>query len=310
MDIVSQFADRERTENVLSNNEMLRRFAREFCREFGTKVMEHKDFSDRYPNNKLRLLTVSGMEAGFISIERYNGDDENHYNVTMPTIRKEKASKRSDRGARDSDKLLTLFRVLKKNKEEPTDAKLLSQYRPSIRYALDRIIRESAPEIRIDNAVTLATVKLALGIDNGEVQFHTSKLQKAYRKYMQQKEKFDNAANDRKRFDKGFYAVGVMHANRYNAHYLVTEGEGGVDEHGNTCTVIQPTVTRYTSLADSPLAVTAMMIRAYGEGQNWDGEDKDIKLPWADKYYPDIDIATGYSGRDLGVWLLIPKHGE
>jgi hypothetical protein len=310
MDIVSQFADRERTENVLSNNEMLRRFAKEFCHEFDTRVMEQKDFSDSYPNNKLRLLTASGMEAGFISIARHRGEDENHYNVTMPTIRKEKASKRSDKGARDSDKLSILLRAIRKNKEEPTDQKLLAQYQPQIRYALNRITRENEPEIRIGSAVTLATVKLALGIDNGEAQFHTSKLQEAYRKYMQQKEKFDNAANDRKRFDKGFYAVGVMHSNRYNAHYLVTEGEGGVDKDGSPCTVIQPTVTRYTSMADSPLAVTAMMIRTYGEGKNWDGDDKDIKLPWADQYYPDIDIATGYSGRDQGVWLLIPKHGE
>ena len=310
MDIVSQFADRERTENVLANNQMLRRFAHEFCHEFDTRVMEQKDFSHGYPNNILRLLTASGMEAGFISIARHQGEDENHYNVAMSTIHKEKASKRSSRNERDSDKLSTLFRVIRKNKEEPTDAKLLINYGGHLRYALGQIEREAAPTIRVNSDVTLATVKMALGVDNSAVQFHTAELQEAYERYLKDKAKYDNAASDRKRYNKGFYAVGVMQAGRYNAHYLVTEGHCELDKDGSYKTIIQPTVTRYSTLADSPLAVTAMMIRTYGEGKNWDGEDKDMKLPWADKYYSDIDIATGYSGRGDGLWLLIPKHGE
>jgi hypothetical protein len=310
MDIVSQFADRERTENILANNEMLRRFANEFCYEFGTKVMELKDFSDRYPNNQLRILTARGMDAGTISIARHNGENENHYNVTMPTvINKGKASRRSDKGARDSDKLTTLFRALRKNKEEPTDEKLINVFRTHINYALSRVDNRETPQINVSQGVTLATVKMALGIDNGEVQFYSDEIKSAYAKYMKAKEKSDAGKSDRARFNKGFHVVGIMNANRYNAHYIVTEGHCGV-EKDETKVVLQPTLTRYTSLADSPLAVTAMLIRTYGEGKQWDGDDIDIKLPWRDTYYSDIDVATGYSGRGEGLWLVIPKYAE
>lgn len=308
MTIISQFADQERTENILANNDMLRRFAHEFCHTFGTKVRQEKNYADQYLNNILNILTASGLEAGKIGIYRHQGESENHYRVTMPqVIRKEKSSRRSGKDERDSDKLTTLFRALEKNKEIPTDEKIMRVYKGPMRYALGRVKdrREANISLSQDTIINMASFVMK-GIDQLRSDT-TNEVAAAYATYLKAKSKQDEGIKEFERFSKGFHVVGVMGS--VDKYYLVTEGTATGTENDEIH--IQPNVTRYQSMADSPLAATAMMIRTYAEGKlNVDTDANDFRLPWGDKYYSDIDIATGYSGREQGLWIVIPKHGE
>jgi hypothetical protein len=307
MTIISQFADQERTENILANNDMLRRFAHEFCHTFGTKVRQEKNFADQYPNNILNILTASGLEAGKIGIYRHQGESENHFRVTMPqVIRKEKSSRRSAKDERDSDKLTTLFRALEKNKEVPTDEKIMKVYRAPLRYALGRVKDRHEANIRLGQDAIVNMAALVMGGIDQLRSDTTEQIAAAYATYLKDKNKQDEGKREFERFAKGFHAVGVMSVSG-DTHYLVTEGTATDTDDDKIH--IQPTVTRYQSMADSPLAATAMIVRTYAEGKSEVGAN-DFKLPWSDKYYSDIDIATGYSGRDQGLWVVIPKHGE
>lgn len=301
MTIISQYADQDKTTNVLQNNNSLMRFAQEFCHEFGMKVLEANQ------NNAVRIVTPNGLDVGALGIYRYQGESENHYRIYMPcVIHKEKASKRSGRNERDADKLATLFRTLRKNKEIPNEEQMIKSYRPAVRYALSRIADVPEPKVSITPQATLTLIQKILGKSEYVDSAHYAEVDEAYEKYLKAKLKSDDAGKNLERIIKGFHLVGIM-TNGSSNYYLVTEGTATGTENDDI--LIQPNVTRYKTLADSPLAATAMMIRTYAEGKGY-AEDNDLKLPWRDHFYSDLDIGTGYQSRELGLWVVIPKHGE
>jgi hypothetical protein len=301
MTIISQYADQDKTTNVLQNNNSLMRFAQEFCHEFGMKVLETNQ------NNAVRIVTPNGLDVGALGIYRHTSESENHYRVYMPcVINKEKASKRSGRNERDADKLPTLFRTLRKNKEIPSEDKLVKSFRTPIRYALSRITNVPEPRVSITPQATLTLIQKILGKSEYVDPAHYAEVDEAYEKYLKAKLKSDDANKNLERITKGFHLVGIMRSTNED-YYLVTEGTATGVESDDV--LIQPNVTRYKTLADSPLAATAMMIRTYAEGKGYT-DDNDLKLPWTDRFYSDLDIGTGYQSRELGLWVVIPKHGE
>lgn len=301
MTIISQYADQDKTNNVLQNNNSLMRFAQEFCHEFGMKVLETNQ------NNAVRIVTPNGLDVGALGIYRHQGESESHYRIYMPcVIHKEKASKRSGRNERDADKLATLFRTLRKNKEIPSEDKLMKSFRPAIRFALSRIVNVPEPKVSISSEATLTLIQKILGKSGYVDPAHYAEVDEAYEKYLKDKLKSDDAGKNLERIIKGFHLVGIMRSTNED-YYLVTEGTATGTENDDI--LIQPSVTRYKTLADSPLAATAMMIRTYAEGKGYT-EDNDLKLPWTDRFYTNLDIGTGYQSRELGLWVVIPKHGE
>ena len=303
MTIISQYADQDKTTNVLQNNNSLMRFAQEFCHEFGMKVLEANQI------NAVRIVTPNGLDVGVLGIYRHPSESENHYRIYMPSvIHKEKASKRSGRNERDADKLPTLFRTLRKNKEIPNEDKLMKSFRTSIRFALNGITNVPEPRVSITPQATLTLVQKILGKSEYVDPAHYVEIDEAYEKYLKAKLKSDDAGKNIERIIKGFHLVGIMTNGSSNGdYYLVTEGTAtGIE---NDDILIQPNVTRYKTLADSPLAATAMMIRTYAEGKGYT-ENNDLKLPWTDRFYTNLDIGTGYQSRELGLWVVIPKHGE
>lgn len=311
MTIISQFANQDKTTNVLQGNDSLRRFAHEYCHEFGMKVMQssHRQNDDSaYRNNELRIVTPNGIEIGHLGIYRHHSESENHYRIYLPNvIKKEKGSKRSGTSERDADKLTALLRTLKKNKEIPSEENIVRSFKTPIRYALNRIVEVPDARVALTSEVTLALIQKLLGVTNFIDPAHQEQINEAYDKYLKAKAKKDQAANDIARIGQGFDLVGIMGNSNTGYHYLVTTGWAtSLDSDG---ILIHPRVTRYNSLADSPLAATAMMIRTYAEGKSFESENE-LKLPWRDYFYSDLDIGTGYQSREQGLWVVIPKHGE
>ena len=304
MDYISQFANQDATQEQIDNNPKLKSLAMQVCHEFNLRVHQHKEA------HKLGILTEQGLPVGYVSVIKDYRDGEFYYEVSMPDIiSKEKSSARSDRNSRDSDKVATLLKSIKKNKEQPTTEKLTKNYLQCLYYALQRVGEAGKPDIQIRNDVALSAIKYALGIDMMGVQLHTAKLQEIYDQYMKEVQSLSSAKDNYDRYLKGCTAIGIV-GNRWHeagkAYYLV--GNVAADEHGELA--FQGGLTRYASLADTEHAPMAAMIRTYMQGSEHRSDStNDLGIPWADTYYNEIDIATGYSGN-TGLWALIPKHGE
>jgi hypothetical protein len=303
MDYISQFANAEATQKQMDDNPKLKSLAMQVCHEFNLRVHQHKEL------HKLEILTEQGLPVGNIAVIKDYRDGEFYYEVSMPDIiTKEKSSARSDRNSRDSDKVATLLKSIKKNKEIPTLEKLTKNYLQCLFYALQRVGEAHNPSISIHNDVALSAIKFALGIDTMEVQLHTAKLQETYDQYMKSVSELSNAKDNQARYLKGCTAIGIA-GGRWsdsNAPYYLV-GNVGADENGNLA--FQGNLTRYATLTDTEHAPTAAMIRTYMQGNKNGSGNNDLGVPWSDRYYNEIDIATGYTGN-TGLWTLIPKHAE
>jgi hypothetical protein len=303
MDFISQFADAQLTQENMDNNPKLKNLAMQVCHEFNLRVGATKE------KHMLGLFTDNGLTVGTIAVNKDYRSSELYYDITMPDIIcKEKSSARSDRNSRDSDKIATLIKSIKKNKEIPTAEKLTKNYLQCLFYALSRVGEARKPDISIHQDVALSAIKFALGIDTMGVQLHTAKLQEVYNQYMKEVNELSSAKNNQDRYLKGCTAIGVV-GGRWNdghvSHYLV--GNVGADESNNIA--FQGNLTRYATLADTEHAPTAAMIRTYMQGTRHGGQSNELGVPWSDRYYDEIDIATGYTGSS-GLWVLIPKHAE
>jgi hypothetical protein len=303
MDYISQFADKDATQKQMDDNPKLKSLAMQLCHEFNLRVHQHKEAG------LLEILTEQGLPVGKISVIKDYRDGEFYYEVSMPEIiSKEKSSARSDRNSRDSDKIATLLKSIKKNKEVPTLEKLTKNYLQCLFYALSRVGQAQNPEIVIRNDVALSAIKFALGIDTMGVQLHTAKLQETYDQYMKSVNELSNAQDNQARYLKGCTAIGIAGgrwSDSNTPYYLV--GNVGADEDGNLA--FQGDLTRYSTLTDTEHAPIAAMVRTYMQGNKNGSGKNDLGIPWADHYYHEIDIATGYTGSS-GLWALIPKYAE
>lgn len=305
MNYISQFANADITQLRMDDNYKLKNLAMQVCHEFNLRVTD----GQKKEANILELLTEQGLPVGHISVIKDYRSKEDYYEISMPDIiSKEKSSARSDRNSRDSDKIPTLLKSIKKNKEIPTTEKLTKSYLQCLFYALMRVGEAHKPSISIHNDVALSAIKFALGIDTMEIQLHTAKLQETYDQYMKSVSELSSAQSNQARYLKGCTAIGIV-GNRWHesgsAYYLV--GDVGADEDNNL--KFQGNLTRYSTLADTDHAPIAAMIRTYMQGSKHTEGDNELRVAWADRYYDEIDIATGYTGSS-GLWVLIPKHAE
>ena len=71
--------------------------------------------------------------------------------------------------------------------------------------------------------------------------------------------------------------------------------------------VFHTPLKRYSSLMDCPeIAPHVPIIAAWASGMTHADKTNELNLPRADKYYEDIDVASGYQSRES--WHLIPKR--
>ena len=304
MQFISQFANEALTQQQMDDNPKLKSLAMQMCHEFNLRVLQTNEA------HKLNLLTERGLPVGNLSVIKDYRNSEFYYEVSMPDIiQKEKSSARSDRNSRDSDKVATLIKSIKKNKEIPTEEKLTRNYLQCLYYALMRVGEAQQPSVSIHNDIALSAIKFALGIDTIGVQLHTAKLQEIYDQYMKSVNELSSAKNNQTRYLKGCTAIGIVgnrwHNDTHKPYYLVGDVAGNADNN----LAFQGNLTRYASLADTEHAPITAMIRTYMQGSKNPEGSNELCVAWADRYYEDIDIATGYTGSS-GLWVLIPKHAE
>ena len=303
--IISPFADREKTWTHLNNHINLTQFALEFCHAFNVKV----GVNEMARGGSLRVYTPNGFEAGILFT---NSDREGLFYVyKSELIQKSKSSKRSGRDERDGSRPASVIAAVKRNKEQPDEKALIENEKPSMKYAINAITYSTnrVPTISLTASEALAAVEYILGVKDG-LAFAATKdtLEDKYNEYQRKLETSDMSHVTQKRFMEGCHIIGIRRRPEAASYYLVGEAKFA-DVNGQYQADIQGSLKRYATLADHPeLCTVAPIIRTYFQGRP-NKENNDLGVPQNDAYYEDIDVATGYQSGAM-TWVLIPKRGE
>lgn len=312
MNIALDSVDQDKLKELFTAKPSLRNLAFDFCTAFNVKI-------DRIKNSgALRLATPNGLDAGVIDTASNSRDRsetiyiyENQY-----LIKKEKASSNSSRSERDSNKIATLIRTLKKNNEYPNDVAMTKAYSEEIITALHPVkdgARYGAPKIELNKDMTKMLAEFYLGVDTISIKQYSSELKDSYSKYLVEMQKYDESADDHKRFCKGFKIIGIAYENYYSdgtvaPKYIVGEGEL-VTSDSREKVLVQGSLKSYSSLRDAPeVAVDAMMISTYMQGRSTDrnySDRNELFIGRIDKFLSELDIGVGH--RNNVVWVAIPK---
>lgn len=290
----------------------LKRLAQEVNATFGLEVVNINNESSFRPG--VNFVTVDGIKCGRASVVKDGTKDGKkvfRYYLTMPTIKKDKSSANSGRDTRDSTTLSTLIRTIKKNKEEPSIDKLVSTFQDGMKYTMRSVERAGgdAPTLRFDTETSVAAARYVLGIDAAMPHMYIDSLREKFDQYQSQMQSYQEANQDFTRFARGVTLVGIIREDERDnekPHYLVIDA---TFIPGSYKFEFQGKLKRYNSLADSPIADLAVMIKTHMMGLPHYDAKNDLGVLISDRYYKEIDISTGYTTREC-VWVAIPKHAQ
>ena len=334
---VTPYTDKVKTLNLLGHNPALGKLAADFCKAFGCKVgLRANAVRDYDPNmppssparHSVAVFTPGGQVAGILTAlclpENYHAHTDEDYSYSSSLVQKSRS--RGSRNERESKKIATLIRTVRREGEEPTDAKLAALERNGMDFAL-RAVRSSTygltTSVQLRNAAIDALTKHFLGIDSVGVEQHRDDIKNAYEKYVEARKKTKDGAETVKRFAKGFKAIGMVCGGMSNfaatydvsgnllpahgdvSYFLYTEAH--VDSTSDNSKIVCDLPTkRYDRLSDIPnVAVDVAIITAGMEGDKSARKTQPMCLPFDDAYYMDLDIATG-SMHNTVMWVLIP----
>ena len=313
MNIALETVDQDKLTDLFRKQPSLRNLSFDFSTAFNVKISRIKN------SGALRLATPNGLDAGELSTTTNSRDRseavyiyENQY-----LIRKEKASSNSSRSERDSNKIATLIRTLKKNNEYPSDVAMTKAYAEEIIVALHPVkdgARYGAPKIELNKDITKMLAEFYLGVDTISIKQYSTELKDSYSKYLVEMQKYDESADDFKRFCAGFKIIGIAYENYHDdgsasPKYIVGEGEVVTTDNSNGKVLIQGSLKSYSTLKDVPeVAVDAMMIATYMQGKSTErsySNRNELFIGRIDKFLPELDIGVGY--RNQLVWVAIPR---
>lgn len=315
MSIISSYCETEASGVDLFNSAArgtevyeLRRLAQEVNASFGLHVGKITSIGSYKPS--VRFVTPDGILCGSGSVVKdgtKDGQPVFRYHITFPTISKEKASANSDRESRDSVNLASLIRAIKKNSEEPTTQKLLRAMNDGMKYTMRAVCNSGRgqPRLGLDADIQLAMTRYILGVDSSIPSAYISSLQDKFDQFQSQMQSFEAANADYARYTRGVTLVCINTVDS-KPHYLV--GDATFDT-ANDRFDFQGSLKRYNSLADSPIAPTATMIKTFMQGTPHYDSGNDLGVMRQDKYFSDIDIAVGYS-KHQELWVAIPKNAQ
>lgn len=306
MSIALDRVDQEQLTLVFNSKPELKKLAYEFCSAFNTKICKVGG-----SGSSLYMVTPSGLPAGFITTMKVMGGETAYVYDNEMLIKKEKSSANVGRDARESNKISTLIRSLKKNNEYPNDISITKAYTATATCAVLPVKdqgRYGAPSMSVHKEMAKSLIEHFLGIDTLSVNHYADELKKMYSDYLVNMKTYNESTDDFTRFCNGFKLIGICYDNAYGStapdFYLL--GDGTMD--GNFKVNVQGTLKRYESLKDTEVAVDAMMIATYMQGKKESriySERNEMYIGRIEQYIPDLDICAGYSGKVT--WVAIPK---
>lgn len=329
MDIISPLADRKSTEEALATlasskpdtiHYLLHKFIYEVASAHNLLLESIKGVGEAITIEPTAFLVLkdTGLPAARLRVAytyTTRARDEKHflYKYQALTIKKDRSSFTSDRDERDSIKLSSLLRTLKKNEEIPTQENMQSSFATGIGLPFSKVgagsnLRRSG--ISFDDSTNLALTKFVLGVDRELSSCYIQDLKDKYDTYLKKVVKAHEADRDKERYARGatvlcYYAPD----GRFSSSDKLREcfiGEVTFDYERDKPTFHVP-LKRCPNVFDTPLAPIVTMVKAYMEKEPRSSTCNDFLLPLEDTYYSELDIAAGYSNWSH-FWVVIPKH--
>lgn len=309
--IISAWADTQKTEEVLNNNPELKKLVHEFTARF-------KGFfvSEMYSNNKIHpnavsVLTENGLVAGSLTVDSTIADGKRVpcYMFSSSSIRKERSSRNSDNRTRDSIKITGLLKSIEKNNEVPSVKTIYKEFSGGIAYAFGSLAERKTRIPSVQNDLAIEVLKRFSGRDSTplpiSLQEQVNKVLDEYQKAMTLHE---SAMATFERYAKG--CTLIAWGRGVKPHYLVGTCRQDIQEGqraSDTSRLVIGDLVRYNTLADTPHAGLAVMFREYFKNSNHSDEDNEMGFAFHDQYHEDIDVSCGYSGGQY-CWILIPNE--
>jgi len=304
--VASQFANIEFLSEVLESNNDLKNLTMEFCHTFDVKAIAH-------PNTykKVNILSKRGIPLGELFIKRRDSNPIYVYRCDE-VISKEKASANSDSSSRDSNKITSLIKTIKKNNEYPDEATVFNSYKGAIRDAFTNVNEKRKPHITCSSDETLGMIEYILQVPT-TTPFNVGDVRATYDKYLKALNELAEGNKTIERYAKGCTVLKMpyRYAGTSQEHDGILIGEATFDMNKsmpNDITFTKP-FERYNSISDSPIAGIATMIRTYFEAhKNWYDPENPLGMQIRDRFYSEIDIST--ASRNGTLVALIPLHAE
>ena len=310
--IASSFGNIELLSNLLESNSNLKNLVMEFCHTFDVKAITHGN------TKRVNILSNRGIPLGELYLSNMvsplcKDNDPVYIYSCEGIISKEKASANSDSNSRDSSKITSLIKTIKKNGEHPVETKIFDSYKSAIRDALSTVGERRKPTINVGSDLALAMLEKLLNVPITQ-NLDTDQMKLLHTRYLKELNSTELAIQNQQRFAKGCVVVKMpnrfANANQKNDGVLVGEiiCTNVSDPSDKDINITKP-FERFDSLADSPIAGIATMIRTYFEGHKdkYD-ETNALGIGSNDRYFRDIDVAV--ASRSSTYVALIPLHAE
>lgn len=308
MNIISEFARDKIALGVAleadttSTSIELKKFVHEVCHAYNLRVIN----TITGHRNKALLVTPNGINCGYVTVTK-NSDNDFTYLISLPTIRKERSSSKSSRGERDSNKISSLLRAIKKNKEEPTADKLYDSMRRDFISPFSAVQSKSLygrPSISIPSHIQEVAIKHILGVDTLSMAMYIDDLKNVYSEHQSKMKSYNESASEIIRYRRGSTLIGIFNRNDTGAYYLVADVSVNEDSNFTFHTPLK----RYSTLKELPIAPVVAMINTYMQGKDQYDNSNELGVWYQDRFFDDLDMAVGYSGSSNGLWVAIPKE--
>ena len=301
---LSEFSDTNLVEQTLNQNSRLANLAFEFCNKFNMKLIEHPSaHAGLGVPKKINVITNSGVTIGALSVGE--GSDGEYYVYHSNFISKERSSKRSDSRSRDAGKISTLLRALAKYNDIPPEHTVMTKLTGGLRYAYRATQITDKPRLEVTNDLAITMAEYILKINEDNLTNNLSDLKVRYDEYAKQKAKNEKGRALFERFAEGSTSICIFNTGR-TPYYVVCDTAYDAKKDDITFTGQHK---RVKSLSEVPELVSDVaIIKAYFDTHKneHDAGNNELGVPRRDKYYEDIDIATGYSESEL-MWVILPK---
>jgi hypothetical protein len=296
MSIVSTYGNLDLANVILSSNEKLNNLAHEFCTTFNVKVTNHGK-----SENKLDVVNNNGIPLGALYTES-DGSDTIYIFESDRIIKKSRSSKYTSNSARDSKKISTLIKSIKKNNEEPIVSKLFPEWGRTIRYGFHTLKPDNATrrvEMPRDQFQFICEHVLGENV-SGIIDYNL--LKESLTKMRNEEKECDEKLKEYHRFTKGVTAIKMPLGS--DKHYVVLKARYDLIK-SETEILSEP--VRYESMSDTEFAGLALMCRSRKNDNHFTATNE-FGIDRRDYYWEDLDIATCYNG-DLS-FVIIPDNIE
>jgi hypothetical protein len=303
--IISEYGNKEFARTKLETNERLRNLALEFCSTFKNVRVSSTD------NNKtktIQLVMENGLTAGHLAVnsDAYGG----YYTYSSDAfVKKSKATSRANKQTRDSKTITGLIKAVVKNKEWPQYTQLYESFDRGIRYAFQATLDRDLPYVDVNrDTLSAMIINHVEGNGLGGLGIHDAIIREKYDELMLKRQKSQDGKRTFNRFVAGCKLIGISSPyGNSECTYYVGSVSAALDKGGDTIDKINLIhLQRYNYLTECDLVAGDMaIIKTYMQGKNPNADNNPFYIQFGDRYYPDIDVATGYENREM-LWVLIP----